>query len=724
MLSSFIMIKTPFKPKKRAFVPLRHQERNALKNKMFIFKEYLSKIPEGKRKKEYNLLKLILNGKRGILSLPKEKRLKAIQSLENLLKNARKPVLRRILERITKVGISAALGLNLFLGHVNIAKADLSSRVSKIVALREDLNAAINEFKGRLNEGNINLIRRFYQEGLKNPIMNYYFLFMADSLLRKGASQEQIAQVLFKFVERKVVLVGRYRDIQDLDYILMDSSVVLEKIPLELFDVFLKSIDSRESLKLFRRLLKVNASSQAIKSFLLNDNYSKRFSPIENRELAVLLEDPKNHRYAFLTQNFHLLDIMKLRYELEKLPDLERDFLLEVFEELESHENANMIYQKRFNYILKVLRLNIPAKEKRFIISNIFRNLIIREKLSPGYVIIGDEYLDVNRFISCARLAFKRAREFGVIDSIIKSSLSRIFYELESQENIEKFMNFAFFLREKFGIQDRGFQGSIRFIEEFFKTDYKHRFTSRNFDLSKFSETLILMENSFDFLEKNLKEKIEDFNKIQEIGIENAKTLHYNFGIRRLSRFSTKFLEQVLRINKNGLDPNKELAIVFTPRADHNGAFYNDLEIFDSLLKGYNIIPFEVGTEMQFEYYLSRVTAKYGQSSAIVIGGHGEPSELVFGRGNIDSGKLDLTDIVEMKRIERSLKENSKVVLLSCSTGTQKGLADIIASSLRKRIEVFAPNNPTNLKEFIFDEKGRIIRAIYNSGTRSYQSKP
>ena len=123
-------------------------------------------------------------------------------------------------------------------------------------------------------------------------------------------------------------------------------------------------------------------------------------------------------------------------------------------------------------------------------------------------------------------------------------------------------------------------------------------------------------------------------------------------------------------------------ALVVLNKNDLDGAFYNDQAFYESLIDhGYNLIRCEANDEKEvairfFGNGLLDAPKEPIKYDLLVLGGHGTPREISFGKGNDEKYLVDLSDFGTDEgygRLEwaRMFNDGAKVVLNSCSTGAE-----------------------------------------------------
>lgn len=185
-----------------------------------------------------------------------------------------------------------------------------------------------------------------------------------------------------------------------------------------------------------------------------------------------------------------------------------------------------------------------------------------------------------------------------------------------------------------------------------------------------------------------------------------AKFLQDKFGILDFRRYPTEMLISQYEEFEN---LNIPYGIVIYPRSDHNDALSSNRYMFQDLhdqLKGhYSLRVFECETKQDIARALITLQKKYNPNNYeekrvafAIVGGHGTPNTIQFGSG-LEREVLLITDLMS-KGVQRTggyFKKDSTIILVSCSTGANKGIGQSLSEKLG--IKVIAPEVPTNIKK-------------------------
>ncbi len=198
--------------------------------------------------------------------------------------------------------------------------------------------------------------------------------------------------------------------------------------------------------------------------------------------------------------------------------------------------------------------------------------------------------------------------------------------------------------------------------------------------------------------------KIWEYNLRELISLEVSQPgitsyLYSNFGILDFDRYPREILLDQYENRNNSETP---YGVVLYPYNDHNGAFYNrqPLNGLHSDLRkiGLNLRVYECADKLSVISALNRARHAYGKISFAVIGGHGTEHSIQFGQGNSRNNLLSSEDILRSgaSTVTQAFIDDPTIILVSCSTGAEKGIGQEISDL---GATVIAPNMPTTLKD-------------------------
>lgn len=240
-----------------------------------------------------------------------------------------------------------------------------------------------------------------------------------------------------------------------------------------------------------------------------------------------------------------------------------------------------------------------------------------------------------------------------------------------------------------------------------------------------------------------------------------AKMLYERFGVANFARYNQEML--LRQVEK--ADADTPYGIVVFPEADHNGAFFQkETQLAEIALKlrigGLETRIIEAGSQRELARQLIALHKRYSPAgnkvAFAIVGGHGEPASVSLGtKGEYaspppplpeqedflaemekwkkhtltsDKGSFTVEDITNGAGIERATEKffdpEAPVVLISCSTGKEGGIAE--KGSEKFGWNVSAPDEPTSIKHIgvVFDEAGKPKFDVeyYKGDAKQYQT--
>lgn len=199
-----------------------------------------------------------------------------------------------------------------------------------------------------------------------------------------------------------------------------------------------------------------------------------------------------------------------------------------------------------------------------------------------------------------------------------------------------------------------------------------------------------------------------------------CKILQQEYGINNFGRYP---VEQLVRQYDQRADSNTPYGVVMYPLYDHTGAFYGTqkmLRQMDRDIAGKHTMRIvEVSNLGEAVKKLAHLRVVNGKMGFGIFGGHGSKDSITFGELDIPQrglsdltlrGTLKSTDIDPEQRRQRAMirhffTENPTFVLLSCFTGSDKGLGEKVS---QLGVGVIASDESTgiNAVRVTFDENG------------------
>ena len=218
-------------------------------------------------------------------------------------------------------------------------------------------------------------------------------------------------------------------------------------------------------------------------------------------------------------------------------------------------------------------------------------------------------------------------------------------------------------------------------------------------------------QSSFRNLETNM-EKIEMLES-ERPGITNS--LFNEFGIKEFRRYPNEVLiEQFDSRNKD-----IPYGLVLFTNQDHNQSFDMRSGVIDSVFKqtisnglGMRIAEFDSRYDL-FKKLIS-LDSRYGTRNKIqyiFLGAHG--TEDVFQTTYTESVSKEDFEGKGVKKVKNFFAENPEIIMASCSTGVEGGIAQKISETYEA--VVHAPTKPTNVKDITvsFEDKIPHFKVVY-----------
>jgi len=206
-----------------------------------------------------------------------------------------------------------------------------------------------------------------------------------------------------------------------------------------------------------------------------------------------------------------------------------------------------------------------------------------------------------------------------------------------------------------------------------------------------------------------------------------SRFLFENFGIVDFGRYPPEMLvEQYKRFE----DQDTPYGIILYPHSDWNGAFHHDVEDFRALSQqtsGRALVRIvECGSKIDVARALLNLEKRYNPGkddkhriAFAIIGGHGTRESIQFGyTGGEARTRLYLEDFKGpgVQRASRFFKEGASIVLASCSTGVEGGMAQELSRLIKGK--VVGPSIPSHGKSLVknMQESGNIELDVNYSG--------
>lgn len=184
-----------------------------------------------------------------------------------------------------------------------------------------------------------------------------------------------------------------------------------------------------------------------------------------------------------------------------------------------------------------------------------------------------------------------------------------------------------------------------------------------------------------------------------------SETLHREFGIACFGRYPEDLL--IKQFDERN-DTERKYGLILNTRADSNGAFYTDRELWSKLLADLQgkicLRVAESSGGIALPMTLARVYTHYQPSSKVghkiaflIGGGHGTVSNITLDE-RPDVRDISLSDLFagSYKRIGEYFEKDAMIILNSCFTGNENGMAQVLSEEYG--LHVIGPTSPTQIK--------------------------
>jgi regulator of replication initiation timing len=205
------------------------------------------------------------------------------------------------------------------------------------------------------------------------------------------------------------------------------------------------------------------------------------------------------------------------------------------------------------------------------------------------------------------------------------------------------------------------------------------------------------LKQNKDYPINNIEENIIKMDELESKRPGIVKCLFSEFGIKEFHRYPTNVLIKQFD-TKNQDVP---YGIVLFTNNDHNDAFDADKEIIESVFEQTDnkilmrIAEFE--SKVSVLKNLALFNKRYGEKNKItylILGAHGWERSI----GDIAYFDLDGKGAL---RVKDFFVDNPEIILVSCSTGAEKGMAQKLSENYNATVH--APSIPTSLKNISVD---------------------
>ncbi len=265
----------------------------------------------------------------------------------------------------------------------------------------------------------------------------------------------------------------------------------------------------------------------------------------------------------------------------------------------------------------------------------------------------------------------------------------------------------------------------------------KHHLPLELLDIWKKSATCLGQEGTT--LDQAIEKNISSIIELEHLQSGTCELLYRDFGIADFGRYPIQLLSAQYEEADNISNP---YGVVIFPRNDWNGAFYQNRfelnQLYEKLQGGFNLRVMECEGKIDVARALIEFNKRYNpldgnghKISLAIIGGHGTQDSIRFG-GDDERHALFTQDFQGrgVQRTSEFFEENPTFILVSCSTGADKGIGQKLSEVMGAK--VIAPKVPTSIAEYqvgkrpggkfrfnakyVGDKKGGEVKSVYVGG--------
>lgn len=188
----------------------------------------------------------------------------------------------------------------------------------------------------------------------------------------------------------------------------------------------------------------------------------------------------------------------------------------------------------------------------------------------------------------------------------------------------------------------------------------------------------------------------------------SAALLHREYGISDFGRYPLIMLQRQVEAH----DEDVPYGLLAYAEADSTGALYriNSLESLSDQLASLSVTTriVEVANTIALGRAFLALQKRYGENHKLkfaIIGGHGGRDSIYLGAAG-EKGDLSTGTVNRLKtdNILRFFETDAPVVLFSCSTGAEEGLAEFF--SQKTGLRTIAPDNDSGVEAITVEQKG------------------
>jgi len=221
---------------------------------------------------------------------------------------------------------------------------------------------------------------------------------------------------------------------------------------------------------------------------------------------------------------------------------------------------------------------------------------------------------------------------------------------------------------------------------------------------------------------ETVQKSIQVMSELSKDHSEAVSDIHNTFGICHFGRYSALSLSIQREVFNGTMQRNSEsVNLVVSATDDHNGAFEH---IADSTF-ALNPVFMEVQSANGVVGAIARTKRKLGEINCLVLAAHGKEDAMFFSKMGAKGQALKLDELAKSRAFARFRQEGyfsdeAEIIMISCSTGREDGIADTMAEVTG--LHVIAPDipangwiavdpdNPNNYEVVFSDNKSRISR--------------
>jgi hypothetical protein len=217
--------------------------------------------------------------------------------------------------------------------------------------------------------------------------------------------------------------------------------------------------------------------------------------------------------------------------------------------------------------------------------------------------------------------------------------------------------------------------------------------------------------------------------------IQNEIASAKRFNIDVPFRWSEPVLAELVS-NRSLLNfDGRPIAVIIYTEFDHNGAFNIHNAQAQTLIDAdYCVMYYDESTEAgvlrALQSGVSRpLSEKIQPADLIILGAHSSQSAMIYGDGNSEETKIDLSDETEILNslVGEVLKDSGQIILTACSGGANRDKEPNIANMMRKifpqarKEGIWSTEIPDNINSISLDPKTRELKDVNFSHSRIYR---